>query len=332
MDKLMDRLRGLLPRRRGKPVTQAKAETEASDPGPVPIPGEEPVPADPVPADPAPPASGEATPESAPVDESVPVASEGPEEAAPRAEPVPPVPTREADLSFALAGLPGRPGVSLEILHAGTGQAARDKFPEALYPGEVEVGEYVLDVTGHALAFGPPGRPGANVLVPVRTRSDTASAMPRNASGNALVPLDVRVIERMDRETGLAKTRLRRPPIVALAFRVLAAEADVFEVESGPGPDLDAEDAVPLRTGAEERARGELDMMGYLLAQQTFEPPGTVAPTVAAEDDDEGEKERDADGAGSGDLPPSGSEPSGTGPSGRADPAPEWIPSTAYGR
>jgi hypothetical protein len=335
MSKILDKIRGLLPRRGPKPDASAE---HSPVPAPTPADAADAGPSSGSEVDPAPSVEHPPVAETAPVPAHAdPVADPVPAPDMPPAESLPvPVGRTGPDLILTLSGRPGMAGVRLGVLHVDIEQRGSDRWAEAFYPSDAVDGTYLLDVTGHALTFGPPGRMDANVLVPVRTRADTASSLPRNAAGNALVPIDSRIIDRIDRETGVAKTRLRRVPVVGLAFMEGLVEAppkDDPALDEIP-VELDAPDGdAPGPTAEETRARQELDMMGYLLAQQTFTPP-----EEARADEAEGKVEdaaEDAEGRVSerewnapGEPVPQGGDASAQ----KVDPGTEWTPSTAYGR
>jgi hypothetical protein len=207
--------------------------------------------------DPAPaPGQAVAGPASGPEAVPVPARQERPHRAAP-------------DLVFMLSGQPGQPGIDLSCVHADTGYRLRESHPEALYPDEVEGGDYILDVTGHALSFGPQGRPGAHVFVPVKTHKGSPSSMPRNAAGNALVPIEARIVERIDRETAAVKVRLQRPVVAWVSLRG-GADAAVQEAAVADEPKVEALEIEPANGMLRAEGRGTRTRSG---GRRTNSPP-----------------------------------------------------------
>lgn len=321
MRKIVARMGALVSRRKptadkeGKPMDQPPAAPGADE---SPFPTE------------APPPEDRAREPSPPPAHAVPAASVEPVPQAPGSQDRP---SRAApDLVFMLSGNPGQPGIDLSCIHADTGHRLREGHPEALYPDEVEGGDYILDVTGHALSFGPQGRPGAHVFVPVKTHKGSPTSMPRNATGNALVPIEARIVERIDRETAAVKVRLQRPVVAWISLR-----GGLGTAQAGPDanePDVEAlairdpvsvvgpDPAAPLAEGngprggpggtdEERHAQDGLSAMGFLLAGQAVaSQPALAAPPAAAQA-----------------AAPDGLDGPEAGGKGE-----EWTPSGAYGR
>ena len=283
MVKVLDSLMGLL-RRKRRPGAEAEKAALADGLGPFPQPdadgaavavaelGAHPG-GEPLPEPPAPEAPGKA--------ESVAEAAEAPHPAADAPGGLPAIRTA-SDLSFIVTGTPGMPGIDVIAVHEEVPGRAKERFAGAIFPADVRAGEYVLDVTGHALSFGPPGRTGAHVLVAVKTRKDTPASLPANAAGNALVPIDVGIVTRIDRETAASKGRLKRPPVVSIAFRhaAPAGAASAPPSPAGPGTSVPADDLdwtpdtdgpSPTPGNADDVARDGLPAMEPALAVQAVE-------------------------------------------------------------